>query len=368
MAKRSLLRRAAGLALGAAAAGAAVWVLRDIPAQLGAAATGARAERIRRSPQWRDGKFHNSVPSSSVPKGRSLLSEWRSAHHRKPVRPIPVLIPAGRAPADALHLTWYGHASVLVEIDGHRVLFDPVWSDRCSPSRLVGPRRLHPAPMPLDELPPLDAVVISHDHYDHLDMATVQELARLQRMPFLVPLGIGAHLERWGVPADRIVELDWDDETSVGELRLIATAARHFSGRGLTRDTTLWASWVVLGPRHRVFYTGDTGFFDGFSRVGSEFGPFDACLVQCGAYGEGWPDIHMTPEDAVRAHIDLRGGLLVPVHWGTFVLAFHDWDEPVERLWREAKTREVSVAFPRPGERVDVDNPPEPDAWWSTLV
>jgi L-ascorbate metabolism protein UlaG (beta-lactamase superfamily) len=368
MAKRSVLRRAAGLAVGAAAAGAAVWALREIPAQMGATAKGERAERMRRSPQWRDGKFRNSVPSSSVPNGRSILSEMRGEHHRKPTSPIPVLTPTGRAPADGLHVTWYGHASALVEIEDHRLLFDPVWSDRCSPSQLAGPKRLHPVPVPLDELPPLDAVVISHDHYDHLDMDTVRELLRLQEMPFVVPLGVGAHLQRWGVPAERIIELDWNEQTSIGALRLTATAARHFSGRAFSRDNTLWASWVVVGPTRRLFYTGDTGYFDGFARIGAEFGPFDATLVQCGAYGEGWPDIHMTPEDAVRAHVDVHGGLLVPVHWCTFVLAFHDWSDPVERLWLEAKAREVRVAFPRPGERIDVDSPPEADGWWQTLV
>src|SRR5215831_3977543 len=184
MAKRSVLRRAAGLAVGAAAAGAAVWALREIPAQMGATAKGERAERMRRSPQWRDGKFRNSVPSSTVPNGRSILSEMRGEHQRKPARPIPVLTPTGPHPSSGLHITWYGHASALVEIDGRRILFDPVWSERCSPSRLAGPKRLHPVPVPLDELPALDAVVISHDHYDHLDMDTVRELMRLQEMPF----------------------------------------------------------------------------------------------------------------------------------------------------------------------------------------
>jgi L-ascorbate metabolism protein UlaG (beta-lactamase superfamily) len=369
MARRSILRRAARLAAGTAAVGAAIWAVRDIPVALGAAATGERAERMLRSPQFRDGRFRNSVPSSSVPQGRAVLNEmFGGEHHRKPSRPIPVVTPSGVPIAQGLHITWYGHASALVEIEGHRLLFDPVWGDRCSPSHLVGPRRLHPVPLGLDELPRLDAVVISHDHYDHLDMPTIVELVRLQAMPFIVPLGVGAHLERWGVPADRIVELDWDEDTMVGRVRLTATAARHFSGRSFTRDNTLWASWVVAGPTRKLFYTGDTGYFDGFARIGAVHGPFDAALVQCGAYGEGWPDIHMTPEDAVRAHVDVHGGLLVPVHWCTFVLALHDWSEPAERLWREAKEREVPVAFPRPGERIDVDNPPEADGWWQTVA
>ncbi len=365
-----MAKRMGRVVVGAAAIGAAVWAVREIPRQMGARATGLRAERMHRSPQFRDGKFHNSVPSSTMPEGRSIARELFGGgeHHRKPSHAIPVVTTPPSATADGLHITWYGHASALVEIEGHRVLFDPVWSDRCSPSRLAGPKRLHRPPIELDELPRLDAIVISHDHYDHLDLATVEELVRRQDAPFLVPLGIGAHLDRWGVPAGRIIELDWDEQATIGALTLTATAARHFSGRGFSRDGTLWSSWVVAGPTRKVFYTGDTGYFDGFARIGATHGPFDATLVQCGAYGEGWPDIHMTPEDAVRAHMDVQGRLLIPVHWCTFVLAFHDWSDPAERLWREAKAREVSVAFPRPGERVDVDNPPEPDGWWQTVA
>jgi L-ascorbate metabolism protein UlaG (beta-lactamase superfamily) len=362
--------RVTGMTLALGAAGAVAWAVREIPRAMGAAATGERLARMRRSPQYRDGKFRNPVPASTMPDGRSVLRDFfaRGEHHRKPRLAIPVLVPDGTTPADGVHVTWYGHASVLVEIEGHRVLFDPVWSERCSPSHLAGPKRLHRPPVALDELPRLDAVVISHDHYDHLDEPTVEHLLRSQAAPFVVPLGLGAHLERWGVPLSRIVELDWEESTTVGALRLTATAARHFSGRGFARDTTLWASWVVAGPTRRVFYTGDTGYFDGFARIGAEHGPFDAALVQCGAYGEGWPDIHMTPEDAVRAHRDVRGGLLVPVHWCTFVLAFHDWSDPVERLWQAARAQDVPVAFPRPGERIDVAKPPEPDPWWQSVA
>jgi L-ascorbate metabolism protein UlaG (beta-lactamase superfamily) len=233
---------------------------------------------------------------------------------------------------------------------------------------MVGPKRLHPVPYPLRALPEIDAVVISHDHYDHLDMPTVQALSRDQSAPFLVPLGIGAHLQRWGVPEDRIIELDWDESASVSGITFTVTAARHFSGRGFSRDGTLWGSWVIKGATRRLFYTGDTGYFDGFARIGDEHGPFDATLVQVGAYGEMWPDIHMTPEDGVRAHIDVRGGLMIPVHWCTWVLAFHPWSEPVDRVQREAKEHDVHLAIPRPGQRVDVDNPPEVDGWWATVA
>jgi L-ascorbate metabolism protein UlaG (beta-lactamase superfamily) len=283
---------------------------------------------------------------------------------------VPLVTPDGAetAPADGLHVTWYGHSSALVEIEGRRVLFDPVWSARCSPSSRVGPRRLHPPPVPLDRLPQVDAIVISHDHYDHLDMATVRALIRTQSAPFVVGLGVGAHLDRWGVPPARIIELDWDQTTSIAGLRLTATAARHFSGRAFSRDNTLWASWALAGPTRRVFYSGDSGYFDGYAAIGAAHGPFDVTLIQIGAYGSAWPDIHMTPEDGATAHLDLRGDLLIPLHWGTFNLAFHDWSEPVDRLWREAKARGIRLAVPRPGERVNVDAPPSVDGWWQAIA
>jgi L-ascorbate metabolism protein UlaG (beta-lactamase superfamily) len=355
-----------------ASATVAVWSTRHVLAEFGAPPRGARSERILRSPQFRDGKFHNTVPATPLPPGagRDALREWRRRDGRRtPSQPIPLAADAAGPPAlDGLHITWFGHASALVEMEGRTVLLDPVWSDRCSPSQLVGPRRLHPPPVKLTDLPTVDAIVISHDHYDHLDMATVRALTRSQRAPFLVPLGVGAHLQRWGVPTERIVELDWDESHEVGDLRLTLTAARHFSGRTLTRDQTLWGSWVIASPRRRVFYTGDSGYFDGFARIGEAYGPFDATLIQIGAYSEGWPDIHMTPEDAVRSHLDVRGGLLIPVHWCTFVLAFHTWAEPVDRIWREAKERDVTLAVPCPGQRVDVDNPPEIDRWWEAVA
>ncbi|MFG3419450.1 MBL fold metallo-hydrolase [Micromonospora sp. NPDC049460] len=364
------LRGAAGLA---ALAGLA-WVARDVPAALGGRLTGARAERAARSPQFRDGTFHNPGGTRSMAGApdRGLIRELIfGKQKRRPSAPVPLLRP-GAAPATdvtrELNVVWYGHASALIEIEGRKVLLDPVWSERCSPSARVGPRRLHEMPVRLDELPPVDAILISHDHYDHLDMATVRALTDLQSAPFLVPLGVGAHLDRWGVPAARIVELDWSESHRVAGLEITATAAQHFSGRGLRRDGTLWGSWVVAGAHRKVFYTGDSGYFDGYAAIGAEHGPFDVTLMQIGAYDRAWPSIHMFPEEAVAAHLDLRGGLLLPVHWATFNLALHDWSEPVDRIWAEAKARDVRLAVPRPGERVVVDDPPAVDGWWQAVA
>ncbi|MBE1488734.1 L-ascorbate metabolism protein UlaG (beta-lactamase superfamily) [Plantactinospora soyae] len=366
-------RRALG-ALAMAGLAVAAWAVRDVPAALGRLPGGARADRVRRSPQFRAGAFRNPVDTRTmVPgTGREMLRDLvLGGQPRRPAGSIPVIVPGAAPPASApageLGVIWYGHASALIEIEGRRVLLDPVWSDRCSPSARLGPRRLHPVPVPLDRLPRLDAIVISHDHYDHLDMATVRALRHGQSAPFLVPLGVGAHLERWGVPPHRIVELDWTERATVAGLDFTVAPARHFSGRGLVRDRTLWGSWVISGRHRRVFCSGDSGYFAGYAEIGARYGPFDATLMQIGAYAVAWPNIHMVPEEAITAHLDLRGDLLIPVHWGTFTLAPHAWTDPVDRLWREAKARGVRLAVPRPGERVVVDQPPPVDAWWQAL-
>jgi L-ascorbate metabolism protein UlaG (beta-lactamase superfamily) len=349
------------------------WVTRaawGLPVALGASRRALRPY-VAGSPHFAEGRFRNTLDTPSLPGSedrRTLLRQMRD--HRLdgvPARPVPLVASPLPAEAAELAVTWFGHSSALLEVDGRRVLVDPVWGRRVSPSPLVGPERLHPAPTPLTDLPEVDAVLISHDHYDHLDLPTVRELLARQRAPFVVPLGIGAHLLRWGVPQDRIVELDWDGEVQVAGLTLTCTEARHFSGRFLTRDTTLWSSWVVAGPRHRVFFGGDTGYTPAFAAIGARLGPFDLTLLPVGAYNDAWKYIHMTPEEAVRAHGDLGGGLLVPVHWATFNLGFHGWAEPVQRLCTAAERSGARVAVPRPGERVDALAPPPADDWWTAV-
>ena len=233
----------------------------------------------------------------------------------------------------------------------------------------LGPKRFHAPPVPLEALPAIDAVVISHDHFDHLDMATVKALAA-RGAHFAVPLGVGAHLEAWGILPAQISELDWNESVDVAGLRLTATPARHYSGRNpLRKDNTLWASWVVQGPRHNFFFSGDTGYFDGFKTIGESYGPFDLALIKIGACDVTWPDIHITPEEAVQVFLDVRGKLLLPVHWGTFNLAFHAWNDPAERVLAAAQTAGAHLVVPRPGEFVTpslTENsgpPPAVDAW-----
>ncbi len=369
-----MLRAALRFGFGTASLLGGSWVLRALhgtPAALGA--TPAEIAAVaRRSPHYRDGVFVNLDPTSQMSldaeQQRLLVRELVTGRDSGPGGPIPLAAPAAtdRAAAD-LAVHWYGHSSALVEVDGYRVLTDPIWSSRCSPSRQVGPHRLHDVPVELEALPAVDAVLISHDHYDHLDIDTILGLARTQWAPFCVPLGVGAHLRKWGIPEERIVELDWNESHRIGDLTVVCTPARHFSGRLFARNTTLWASWAMVGPKHRAFFGGDTGYSRSFADIGAEHGPFDVTLLPVGAYHPAWPDIHMNPEEAVRAHLDVAeagAGLLVPIHWATFRLAPHPWAEPVERLLRAADPAGVPVVVPKPGERVDRETIRPSAPWW----
>ncbi|WP_185297212.1 MBL fold metallo-hydrolase [Streptomyces finlayi] len=363
-------------------------------AAFGADPAAARMERILRSPNFVDGVFRNPEGVRTPTTGSKL--EFAKGYFRKEER-IP-RSPAGAVPLHAttaadlakppvsgLRLTWMGHSSVLADIDGRRVLFDPVWGERCSPFAFAGPKRLHPVPLPLTALGPVDVVVISHDHYDHLDLPTIRALAGTDTV-FAVPLGVGAHLERWGVSSDRTRELDWNESTEVAGISLTATPARHFCGRGLrNQQHTLWASWVVAGPEHRIYHSGDTGYFPGFADIGAEHGPFDATMIQIGAYSQhwskahtgttplpgAWPDIHMTPAQGLRAHLDLQGhtphGVLMPIHWGTFNLALHAWAEPAEWTKDAAEDAGQAAAFPLPGESFEPGGALPVAPWWRAV-
>ncbi|MGQ4600301.1 MBL fold metallo-hydrolase [Nocardia sp. R6R-6] len=377
------IRRIVGAAAGALGI---TWVVRavwGIPSAMGASISAIQPYAVGAT-SYRNRQFHNTEPSSQVVVGSApslLISALTQRNVGRPRGTIPLAPPRPPSAASALAVTWYGHATTLIEVDGYRILTDPVWSERVSPSAVVGPARLHPVPQLLSELPPVDVVVISHDHYDHLDKETVRELVARQSAPFLVPLGIGAHLRHWGVPEHRIIELDWGASVSLadlgrdrdgGDLTLTCTEARHFSGRGLLRNTTLWASWSIVGPTRRAYFGGDTGYTKAFAAAGAALGPFDLTLLPIGAYDARWPDVHMNPEEAVRAHADLCGGdpgygLFVPIHWATFNLAFHGWSEPVGRMVAAARAAETAVAVPMPGQRVDPMSTPPGDPWWENV-
>jgi len=328
-------------------------------------------ERIARSPQWDGERVVTPEPMWSNLRGALFDGTTRSPHVH-PREPLPVVpVAADRfatPPADGLRVTWLGHSTFLVELDGHRVLTDPVWSERASPVQWAGPQRWVPPPLALADLPALDAVVISHDHYDHLDRGTVEKLGALP-VPFVVPLGVGDHLRGWGIPAARIVELDWWESSRFRDLELTLTPARHASGRTalIGANTTLWGGFALRGPRHRVYFSGDTGLFPGMGQIGTLLRPFDVTLIESGAYSRFWPDWHIGPEQAVRAHQLVRGQLLIPAHWGSFALAQHGWTEPAERLIAAAAEAGVQIAIPRHGESVTGSLAPPLVRWWPGL-
>lgn len=345
--------------------------LPDLPA-MGAKAEGSHLARVKASPRFKNGRFVDVLP-------RSQMKLWESTkawffdgtEHRAPTAPIPFVVRTrgdfDAEPGTGLRITWLGHSTLLVEIDGKKVLIDPVWGERASPFWWTGVERFFPPPLPFGELPRVDAVVISHDHYDHLDYPTIQKLATLE-VPFLVPLGVAAHLAYWGVPEERIFSFDWWEEKVIGGLRLVSTPARHFSGRGLLdRETTLWCGWAIIGPSHRVYYSGDTAMFPGFSEIGERLGPFDATMIESGAYNQLWADVHLGPEQAVRAHEMVRGKLMIPVHWGLFDLALHSWTEPMERVLASAEQKNIQVGTLRPGESVEPANYTKSERWWPNL-
>jgi L-ascorbate metabolism protein UlaG (beta-lactamase superfamily) len=340
---------------------------------LGGKIEGERLVRVNESQNFVDGRARNSVEThlSSTDAREFFVEYFRGAKVRKPSGPVPT---AEVDPAtlesirnQGVRFIWLGHSTVYLEIDGTRVLIDPVWSDRAAPSKILGPKRSHPVPMALADLPAIDVVVISHDHYDHLDPGVVRELAP-QGVQFAVPLGVGADLEEWGVAGEQIIELDWWEGAAVGSLALVATPARHFSGWQVTdRDRTLWASWTLVGPNSRVFYSGDTGWLDDFEKIGEKYGPFDLTIMKCGAYGDGWPDIHINGMQAVEASQLLKGHRMLPVHWLTFDLALHPWEEPVVQAVETGGELGVDVITPLLGELIDLKGRVETTRWWESI-
>jgi L-ascorbate metabolism protein UlaG (beta-lactamase superfamily) len=270
-------------------------------------------------------------------------------------------------PASGLRITWFGHSSSLLEIDGVRILIDPVWDERAAPTTWAGPRRFFPPTLALENLPPIDAVLISHDHYDHLGARTVQQLASIEptrHARWIAPLGVGAILSKFDVASASITELDWTDRTTIGSLTFTALPARHFSGRSLfNRFETLWASFALIGPQHRVYYGADSGEWPGFRDIGQDYGPFDLTMLEIGAYDPLWADIHMGPDGAVRSFRALgSNGLLMPIHWGLFDLALHPWQQPIERI---AAAEDLNLWSPTPGVPTEaLPNQQLRSDWW----
>jgi L-ascorbate metabolism protein UlaG (beta-lactamase superfamily) len=334
---------------------------------------GLRLERARASRQYRDGSFHNTakldarLKGGTVPIMREFLFGGRK---RKPPGVIPVASPldawATPVGTSGLRVTWLGHSTMLLELDGLRVITDPVFGNRLGPVSFAGPKRFHAPPVTVSQLPKLDAILVSHDHYDHLCKTTMRELAAL-RVPVVTSLGVGAHLEKFGVAPELITELDWWESHTLagGDLAFTAAPAQHFSGRiGGGRNTTLWSSWSIQSANHKIYFSGDTGLTAEMATIRERLGPFELVMLEIGAWHPAWGDIHLGPENALAAFELLGKGTLLPVHWGTFDLGLHPWAEPAETLLALAAQRDARILTPTLGAPFEPALVEGPTPWW----
>lgn len=347
----------------------------NLSPEFGGKPTKAQRAAYAKSGHYHDGEFQNLVPTTLMTGGSTAGSLWRFLFSKtpndKPAGPLPMQpldsVSILRKTPEQLRVTWFGHSASLVEIAGRNILLDPMLSVKMGPISWITPRRYNPqVAITAEQLPPIDAVLISHDHYDHLDYQTILRLKE-KTTYFFVPLGVGAHLRAWGVAPERIRELDWNDSVQLsGGLTITSTPARHFSGRGLTnRNSTSWSSWVIKSATKRVFYSGDGGYGPHFQAIGRQHGPFDLALMECGQYDAQWAQIHMLPEQSVQAALDVQARLLLPVHWGAFTEAHHAWNEPVQRASAAAARLGLPMTTPLLGQTVTLGAGPLPQTkWW----
>jgi L-ascorbate metabolism protein UlaG (beta-lactamase superfamily) len=341
--------------------------------EFGASLTSENKAEYSKSQHWNGEIFENTIPTSldigwkEIP--GLLVKQFKSDPNRQPKFDIPVVkidsLDIANRPDSMSKVTWFGHSAFLIELNGKKLLVDPMFGATPAPHPTLGKNRYSKElPIEIEKMPHIDAIIISHDHYDHLDYGSIQKL-KLKTDEFFVPLGVGRHLSAWGIEASRIHELDWWENIEFSGLTLHCTPARHFSGRGLTdRATTLWCSWVIESNSTKLFFSGDSGYGQHFKEIGDTFGGFDFAMVECGQYNEQWSNIHMMPEESVQAALDVKARYVMPIHWGAFTLAFHSWTDPVERFTKAAKAKGISVTTPRIGEAVDLNGSYPNSRWW----
>ncbi|WP_022822479.1 MBL fold metallo-hydrolase [Hymenobacter norwichensis] len=347
----------------------------NLSPELGGKPTKAQRAAYAKTGRYVDGEFKNLVPTTLMTGEGSMFGTlWRMLFDKLPDADPPGPLPTQpldsvsiiRKTADMVRVTWFGHSASLVEIAGQNILLDPMLSVKMGPLSWVTPKRYNPSvAITAEQLPPIAAVLISHDHYDHLDYKTIQRI-KDKVGHFYVPLGVGAHLLAWGVAPEKVQELDWNDSVQLPGLTIVSTPARHFSGRGLTnRNSTSWSSWVLKTPIKRVFYSGDGGYAPHFAAIGQQHGPFDLALVECGQYDAQWAQIHMLPEQSVQAALDVRARVMLPVHWGAFTEAHHAWNESVKRATAAAALKFLPITTPELGQPITLGAGPLPQArWW----
>ena len=336
--------------------------------------TDIKMEKINNAERYKENKFLNYTPSPEMNLVKMLPMMWDfmfTDNDRKPKVELPThkidISKIINVKPDELKVTWVGHSSQIINIDGKLILADPVFNSK---TVFMGPSRYNgDVPLDIEDLPEIDVVIISHNHYDHLNIATIEKIhPKVKR--FLIPLMVGAELENAGVPREKITELNWWDEVNIDDEFMIAfTPTQHFSGRGLfDRDETLWGSYVLQGPKHKVYFSGDSGYFKGFKEIGEKYGPFDITLLECGAYNKKWHYVHMMPEETAQAHLDLKGKILQPMHWGTYNLALHAWYDPIVRVAKAADSLGIQLSTPIVGETITIDENLVTERWWEKLI
>ncbi|TXF89661.1 hypothetical protein FUA23_09430 [Neolewinella aurantiaca] len=341
--------------------------LRNDP-QFGADAGAMRYVKKQGSVAWKLGAFRNLDKTRLQEDIGSLFGDlvgYIKAKNTQPAQPLPVSLPNHHDPSDPTKdiLTWYGHSALRLETQGNTILLDPMLGEWVAPVPFLGHRFPYKDYNPLQDIGEIDLVVYSHDHYDHLDYDTLMAI-KDRAKHYLCPLGLGAHLREWGIPNDKITELDWWQSTELAGCTFTATPARHFSGRSPgTRNKSLWAGFAIKTAAHNIFFGGDSGYGQHFKMIGERLGPFDLTMLDSGQYHDRWKNVHMQPEEALVAHRELRGDKLLPIHWGAFSLSDHAWSDPVERIRKADK--ENCVISPMVGQRFSVDELEScQDSWW----
>lgn len=331
-------------------------------------------ESYKKSENYEAGKFLNTTPinmdMSMKDMGKAMFGMMRKTPNTTPNGSIPIdKIEATSiaSPQDSTHLYWFGHSTFLVQIGNKNILIDPMFGEVPAPHPMLGTKRFgKELPIEIAQLPKIDAVLLSHDHYDHLDYGSIQKLkGKVDK--FYTPLGLSVHLEKWGIDKDRIIELDWWQETNFQDLTFKCTPAQHFSGRKFSRNETLWCSWIIESETDNIFFSGDSGYGSHFKEIGEKYGPFDFAMLECGQYNELWPDVHMFPEQTVQAGVDLKAKQFMPIHWGAFKIAMHTWTDPIERVSKKAQELQLKIVTPKIGEPIILQNQILPKTqWWKS--
>jgi L-ascorbate metabolism protein UlaG (beta-lactamase superfamily) len=340
--------------------------------QFGAAPSGIHLENISKSVNYGESGFINQIPTSmdmGFRGGMQTMYEWIFLDgERSPSEPLPVKFGEKSPGCQSLsRITWYGHSAVLLEMEGKMILIDPMLGNAAAPVSFMTKRFAYEQPIDLESIPAIDAVVLSHDHYDHLDYESIIKL-KTKVGHFYTPLGVGGHLKRWGISELKITELDWWESAEVGKLTFVAAPARHFSGRGLSdRNKTQWASWIIMGSSEKIYFSGDSGYGPHFKEIGEKYGPFDFAMMECGQYNEKWKAIHMMPEQTVQASIDLQAKKMMPIHWSAFNLSLHSWTDPVERASAAAKLHNVDMVTPMIGQTFCPGDFHNSNSWWKSM-